>query len=273
MNQYLNLQQQLYLKNEDIDFIKYLINEITEDGLLPFSLPPQIFPRLIKNSAIWFYEHCDDAISEKWYYIKKSQIPKSDNSRNTVIKLPKEIQAVWEIKPTSSSNTGASIKFNKEPLLYGAAGGAINSLGGGGGTSVSSYNNSANRDMAVENYFAYMYECQLFKTLLGRSFPFDYSHLTNELILLDNVQDTGLVLKTFTRIPLSALYNLSTFRKHVIGNSFKRLKRILNQFDFQYPGDVKINFEDIESEGKDMISSVEEEVRAESDASDLFLTK
>lgn len=267
MNQYQNLQKELYLENGDMNFIQYLISEITEDGLLPFSLPPQIFPRIIKNSALWFYEESDDAVQERWFYIKSSDIPKHDGSRNTVITLPPTIQAVWDIKPTTSNVHGSIYKFKQDPLLYG---GSSNSLGG---ISHANPYKRANRDIGIESYFAHIYESQLFKTLLGRSFPFDFSQLSGELVLMDDVSTTGLVLKTFTRLPISALYNSSRFRKHVIGSSYKKLKRILNQFDFQYPGDVKINFEDIEQEGADMVKEIEELVRSESDASDLILMK
>lgn len=265
------IQDDMYLDKDDMVFIQYIISEITEDGLLPFSLPPQIFPRIIKNSALWFYEESADAIQEKWLYIKRSDIPKSDESRNTSIILPPNIQAIWEIKPTSNNMAGSKMSFKQEQILYGNA---TNSLGGmgGGGSHINPYS-KANRDIGIESYFAHIYEAQLMKTLLGRSFPFDYSPLSNELILLGNIEGVGLVLKTFTRIALKSLYSSSLFRRHVIGNSYKRLKRVLNQFDFQYPGEVKINFEDIESEGKELLDKIEEQVMNESNAADLILCK
>lgn len=267
MNDSKNIEKDFYLEKDDMHFIQYLISEITEDGLLPFSLPPQIFPRIIKNSALWFYEESDDAIIEKWFYIKKSEIPSSDGSRNTTIKLPPNIQSVWEIKPTSDNVYGNMCRFYQEPIIYNAATNAL------GGTSNLNPYTRANRDIAVENYFASIYEYQLFKTLLGRSFPFDYSPFTNELVLLGNLDGTGLVLKTFTRIPLKNLYSSSRFRKHVIGNCLIKLKRILSQFNFQYPGEVEINFDDLEKDGREMVEKIEEIIKNESDASDLILSK
>lgn len=266
-----NTRMDVPFTQTDATFINYCINSITEDGLLPFSLPVKAFPRIIRDSASWFYRECSDATIEKWYGIKRHDL-EEDLSKNKTIRLPDDIESVMEIKQVNATHSFATLaRFMREPIMFAST---MNMLGSGGSAMQGLGNpyRMTDRDIAFEECFTRMYEYSLLKTLLLKGVRFDFNPFSKELNLLGRV-DTDIVLSTLTRIPLCKLYNDVRFRQYVCANAIKRIKKIVGMFDFQYPGDVKINFDELESEGKERVKEIEEEIKSESDASDIFLMK
>ena len=54
-NPHTNTRLDVQLEPCDAEFINYCISDITEDGMLPFTLPPQSLFRIIKHAALCFY--------------------------------------------------------------------------------------------------------------------------------------------------------------------------------------------------------------------------
>ena len=266
-----NLRMDVELRPCDAEFANYIINSITEDGMLPFTLPPQSIIRVIKDCALWFYQWCDQAVQEKWLGIRIEDL-KIDWSKNKTIRLPDQIEAVTEIKQVNSAqNFRRLARFLREPIYFSSA---YNMLGAGG-SAMSGLGNPyrlADRDVAVEEAFTRMYEVQLFKTLLQKGIRFDYNPYSKILVFLGRVE-SNIVLAVMERIPVQSLYNDIRFRKYVIGHSQMRLKKILSMFNFKYPGDVEINFDELETQGKEVVDAIEEEIKGSSSAADIILMK
>lgn len=270
-NPHTNVRMDVQLEPCDAEFINYCVADITEDGMLPFTLPPQSLFRIIKDAALWFYQWSDQAVQEKWLGIKACDL-KVDEVRNKTIRLPDCIEAVMEIKQVNSAqNFRRLAKFMREPIYFSSA---YNMLGAGG-SSLSGLGNPyrlADRDAATEEAFARMYEVQLFKTLLQKGLRFDYNPYSKILVFLGRVE-SDIVLAVMERIPVQSLYNDIRFRKYVVGKAMMRLKKILSLFDFQYPGNIKLNFEEIEKQGAEIVEKIEEEIKGSSSASDIILMK
>ena len=177
-----------------------------------------------------------------------------------------------EIKQVNSAqNFRRLAKFMREPIYFSSA---YNMLGAGG-SAMSGLGNPyrlADRDVATEEAFARMYEVQLFKTLLQKGLRFDYNPYSKILVFLGRVE-SDIVLAVMERIPVQSLYNDIRFRKYVVGKAMMRLKKILSLFDFQYPGNIKLNFEEIEKQGAEIVEKIEEEIKGSSSASDIILMK
>lgn len=255
----------------DTEFINYCISEITEDGMLPFTIPPQALIRIIRDSALWFYRECEEATEEKWLGIRLKDLH-LDMSRNKEIRLPDNIETVMDIKQVSSTQGFKNLaRFLREPIMFSSA---YNMLGSGGSamTGLGNPYRMADRDAAFEEAFVRVYEYSLLKTLLLKGIRFDFNPHSKVLNFLGKVT-TDIVIDTLVRIPLQSLYNDIRFRQYVVGKAMIKLKKILNMFDFQYPGEVKINFDDIEAQGKELVEKLEEEIKSESNASDIILMK
>lgn len=270
-NESRNTNMSVQLTKDDASFINYCISDLTEDGLLPFSLPVQAFPRIIRDCALWFYRECADATIEKWYGIKFADL-EHDLNLNKQIRLPDDIEAVIEVKQVNATHNFATLsRFMREPVMFSST---VNMLGAGG-SAMNGLGNPyrmADRDAAFEESFTRMYEYNLLKTLLLKGVRFDFNAFSKTLNFLGRL-DTDVVLSTLTRIPLSSLYNDIRFRRYVCGKAMHRIKKIVSMFDFQYPGDIKINFDEMQELGKTTIDAIEEQIRKESNASDMFFMK
>ena len=270
-NPHTNTRIDVQLEPCDAQFIQYCISEITEDGMLPFTLPPQSLIRIIRDCALWFYANCDQAVQEKWYGIKFDDL-KVDEVKNKTIRLPDQIEAVIEIKQVNAAeNFRRLARFMREPIYFSSA---YNMLGAGG-SAMSGLGNPyrlADRDIATEEAFSRMYEVQLFKTLLQKGLRFDYNPYSKILVFLGRVE-SNLVLSTLCRIPVQSLYNDIRFRKYVVGKAMSRLKKILSMFGFHYPGNVELNIDELETQGKEIVDAIEEEIKGSSSAADIILMK
>lgn len=268
-NQYKSNRIEMKLEKADSDFINYCIDEITEAGMLPFTIPPASLPRIIRDAALWFYRECEEATEERWFVIKKEDL-KFDNHNKSII-LPDAIEAVIDVKQVNDAYRFKQLAvFMTNPIMYSAS---QNMLGGGGiQGSINNPYRMADARAGFEETVTRMYEANLMKTLFSKGIRFDYNPFSHTINFLGEVI-TDIVLATLVRVPLHALYNDIRFRQYVVAKACMKLKRILNTFDFQYPGEVKINFDELESMGKEVIEKIEEQISSESSAADIILMK
>ncbi len=61
------------------------------------------------------------------------------------------------------------------------------------------------------------------------------------------------------------------FYRYVVARCKMQLSRILGTFDFTLPGNVKINYDLVRSEGQDELTKIEEEIKSE-EGMDFFFT-
>lgn len=268
VNKYKSDRIEMKLEAADAEFINYCIDEITEGGMLPFTIPPAAFPRIIRDCALWFYRECEEATEEKWFCIKKEDLIFDQNNKS--ITLPDSIEAVIDIKQSNGATQFKTLaKFMYNPIMYTAS---SNMLGGGASGGFNNPYRMTDRSVGFEETITKMYEASLLKTILTKGIRFNYNPFSHTLNFLGEV-NSDIVLSTLTRVPLTALYNNIRFRQYVVAKACVKLKRILNTFDFQYPGEVKINIDELEAMGKETIEKIEEEIKNESTAVDIFLTK
>ena len=90
-------QPGLQLNPEDYVFIDYILNDITLEGHLPFTLPIECMPRVIVDAANWFYRNYNEAVEEKMFMIRREDF--QQDGYNKEIQLPKQIEAVIQISP------------------------------------------------------------------------------------------------------------------------------------------------------------------------------
>lgn len=255
------------LEPEDYIFIDYILNDISLEGKLPFILPVESMPRIIVDAALWFYRNCNEATEERFYVIKNADLWK-DGQFNRTITLPYQIEAIAQVYPIMSCLVGMAMRFSREPMYYASA---MNSL--------SSYSSSYNspyrqmtRDQAFEESVVRMFEYSAMKTMFRQGVRFDFNPNTHRLNIMSNT-DKDLVLSVFQRIPLKYLYNDINFRKYCVALAMENLKRLLSTFDFKYPGDVTINFEEMAKQGTDMRKDIEDQVLKEASSPDFFIVK
>ena len=255
------------LAPEDYAFIDFIVSEVTQDGQLPFMIPVTSLPRVIRKCAQWFWRECEDATEDRWYGIHYDDIQR-DHNKNAIIKLPECIETVMQIYPVKSgfgTSFGTLMRFFREPMFYATS---IGSMGGVNNLRPYTYR-TAERDIAWEESVARMYEFSQYKTLFEKGIRFEFSPLTHNINFMGRV-DGDLILSVLQRVPLKDLYNYDLFQSYVTACCLERIKLIGGQFNMPLPGDVSIEWSEIEAQGKERRKEIEEQIRADSSGADIM---
>lgn len=261
----------IQLTENDYAFMEFIQSEISEDGQIPFEYPIESMPKVIKRCALYFYDEYDDAVQEFWYMIKYSDI--RDKNQNQVIQLPDDIQAVYELHVIGQNSCTACrnmAKFAPWGMLGFMSGPMNGSYSSMTMQRKGTFNNMYDREAGFQEGLMRMFEVQQFESLFKKGVRSNYNKNTHQLNILGSYSG-DLVLSVFRRIPPEKLYNDRLFIDYVIASCQLRLKRIINSFDFKYPGNVTLNIDTIVGEASEKIKSIEEYIKETSNGSDLIL--
>jgi hypothetical protein len=79
------------------------------------------------------------------------------------------------------------------------------------------------------------------------------------------------VFLVYEKIDNCSLYTDEIFIRYVVAQVKLQLSRVTGTFEFNLPGNVKINYSDIKSEAQDEIKAIEEEIKGD-EGVDYFFT-
>ena len=111
------LKQKAQMEDQmDYNFIKRIIQEITQSCALPMPLPASAIPPLILQAAQKFWEDYDAAVEERYYCVRNIDFCRC--GPNNTITLPQRIVAVFGVyKTTDSFNYGIMGDFSLERMI------------------------------------------------------------------------------------------------------------------------------------------------------------
>lgn len=251
------------LSPEDIEFYERINSMVTASNALPFEIPQQAFFDIVVQSLKFFWAWYPYAVEEALYFIPREameQTAQINGMRN--IKLPNGIEAILDWK---CGNSGMGMKVNdmlRISLLSSFNSSISNSsMGGGyGSTPVSS------TDVSIS-----MFEINSFRETFTRGIRASFNKNTQIFKLKTSIPD-GLVLECAVRLMPEELYGDYMFERYVVGKVEQQLNRIVSSFDFKLPGDVQINYGLIQSDGKDTVSEITDEIKG-MNSNDMIQTK
>lgn len=244
-----NLQAQIQ-DEIDYNFIMRVQNEVTQSCALPFALPAERIPEYILQAAQYFWQNCDFSVEERHYFVKNSDICKT-NKLNKIIQLPQQIVGVHGVyKVNSGLKYGAMGDFSIERMMLssysmfgGAAGGGM-ALGGAGFT--------------LSDVVVGMYEVDTFNQMLNAPLTFNYNSFSSKLVLLGDLGYSDLLLATMQRCKIQDLYNNYYFFRYVVCLCKRALSTIYGMYEFKLPGGVTINYSNLSDQASDEMDKIDE---------------
>lgn len=262
----------IQLTEEDYAFMQFIQSEISEDDQIPFDYPIASMPKVIKKCALFFYDEYEYAVQEQWLMIRHDDI--RDSNQNQLIQLPPDIQNIFDVKTIDQGSCLACGNLARMGSwgIFGAGmgGGPINGAYTSQGQRNGMLNNMYDRDMAFQEGLIRMFEVQQYQALFTKGIRFNYNKNTQKL-LIQGAYRGDIVLSVFRRIPLSGLYNDRLFIEYVTAACLKRVGRVIGSFEFNYPGNVKLDIDKIVSDGEKRFDKVEEYIKETNNGSDLIL--
>lgn len=236
----------------DYEFIQRVAGEVTQSCALPFSLPVQRIPEIIRQAAQYFYLNSDFASEERYYVIPNSEVCKG-NAFNKIVKLPEQILSVHGVyKINSGTRFSTAGDFSIERIMmssYNMFGGA-GMIGSGFAGSGAGYSLS---DLVVS-----MYEVDTFNQALNAPLSYNYNIHSHKLVLLGDLGNTDIVICCMVRCRVQDLYDDYYFFRYVCALCRRSLAYIIGTYDFKLPGGVTINYSQFSDLAEKEIDEVKE---------------
>lgn len=231
------------------EFIKEIQDEITVGCSLPFNVPKTEIERILKYAEKWIYKKYEEAVEERYYVIKKSQLSDSNFIKYRTITLPNCIYSVNSISQTNGQGGGSASPFSNmadfslEKALF---------------KDVSDISNSTE---ALMEYVMQESFIDLSRHILYHPISYNFSRLTRDLVILGETPQSDMVLQVYNKVPLEYLMDDEIFYRYCVAKSKTQLARMLGAFDFKLPGGITINFDSYKEEGSEELEKLEEELK------------
>ena len=253
---------------EDLHFYEQVKDIVTTSNALPFNVPVDAFFAITGQCLKFFWTWFEGATEELSYYVPYYEIKKFKRGTGYGLRLPFNIENVFGWHLTRQAMNPALANFLRWNYIqtYMSSGG-LGSPGGGdfrGGYKF--------QPAQLSNLVIQLYEFESYNEMFGRVVSASFNNNTSILNLRGPVEGSGLVIDVFERVPPECLYDSYEFKEYVVACIEEQLGKIVMAFDFPLIGDVKINYDEIKSNGREKREKIETEIK-ESNNSDIILFK
>ena len=240
------------------DEFKELINtELTVGGALPYNIPDKEMERIINQALNWAWINYQYSVTIQHYVIKLSVFKSQEFKRDRTITLPDCIVSIFNVQEikghtlTTFSNFGPDFSIEKimAQEIY-----------------LSPYNtDSVVLAVAYESFW------DLSKALYLDRIAFEFNHNSKQLTITGRDPKFDVWLQTYVKIPEEKLYDDWTFQRYCAANAKISLGRMLSMFEFNLPGGVSINADQIKSDGENELEKILDTIREENTPNWIFI--
>lgn len=258
------------------ELIDYVQSRLTMSYALPKELPDIHIRSIVTEASKWFFKNYRYAQIKNYWHIPRDVITyetgntlpnrygqQGASKMTSVIELPCEVQSIiWVYE--ANRNDLISIGLYAPNLNIG--------LGITGQPYLTSYVTS------IAELGTYRAALESFSTMINKfnkvSVKRDWSPITHMLRITGKLSShKDLVLETSDNIPLEFLYEEEMFRRYCLGKSMMDLGMMLTRFTFQLPQGFNYNADSLITEGKELVTKVEEEIGKMTTADFFFMKK
>lgn len=240
------------------EFIANVQQELSVACALPFTIPVAELERIINISAEWFYKKYEDSVEERYYFITRQLFETQQFKIKRTVTMPDCVFSVYGVKKLKE-DFGRSMSFD------GTADFGIERL---------FLSDSVSLGQGTENLMYYtlnMYWLDVASHIINHSVSYNFNRNSHELFFAGEKPDRDCVVICYVKLPVETLMNDEVFFRYVVAKAKMQLSRIIGTFDFNLPGNIKINYDLIREEGKDELDKIQEEIKNE-EGMDFFFT-
>ncbi len=255
-----------YQKNNDRMTIEMIVDyvqaDLTFSGLMPKVLPDLEILRLIKEKALeWYYKNYQLAVMKSYYKLDKDFLRYEQFTRLGYIIMPEEVENVVRIveinDPTlfrigvQAPNLSVNFGVTNQPFLTSF----VTNVG----------------ELGVYRQILSAFSDEINK--MSRNYTkYSFNPVNHRLHILDEVR-CDMMLEVYVRIEQEEVFNNQIFKDYITALSRIRLGEALGRMTFNMPGNFQYNASDLISQGNELLTKVEEAVKAQSPNSSFFIMK
>ena len=249
----------------ELELIKEIEDALSFSCSLPYNLNQTEVTRIIKRARDYFYDNYQYAVERRIIVLGKAIFSNPELRATRQIKLPDVIVSVFDVRETNGAGIsgnpdrdfGDSKLLGSELLLSPFVG-----------------------DNLVYRTVMYSY-FDLARAYLLETFAFNWNKNNKKLTILGrdpNRVNTGnpnngypggvdVAVQCFVKITEDSLYDDELFVRYCIGKSKEALGNMLSVFDYNLPGGVRVNAQNIVSQGKEEVQEVMQMINDENSPS------
>jgi hypothetical protein len=239
----------------EAELIADINDEITYSGMLPYSLPEKELKRIIHIDALFFYDNWRYAIESKYLLLPKALFKTPEFKNGRQILLPDCVQFMVELKEAKGGSIFASIDrdFSEGKFM---------------GSEVFLTPFMGESIMYRTIMFSFL---DLTKGMILDTIAYDYNKNTKLLGVVGRTPKVDAVAKVFKKIEIDKLYDDELYQRHVRAHAKVRLAHMLQTFNYQLPGDVSLNYQNMVATAEKEMEDVKVMIKGENTTDWMFL--
>jgi hypothetical protein len=244
------------------NFMIELADDITGACMIPMNLPKKEIYNIIQRAKKWFYKNYEYSVQENFLVIPEEYFKTAIYLSTRSLTLPGAaldgsgaVFAVYGVYPVGSYyGAGTDVRFTKgdfniDRLLFGG-------MLGQGTYDIKSAEN-------LQYYVVQQSYYDMARQIINNTISFNYSNLTRNLKIMGETPKSHLILEVYQTIPDCALFEDEIFFRYCSAKIKVSLGSKLSIFDYNLPGDVKLNADVIKSMGEDELEKIIEEIKGD----------
>jgi len=268
------------------ELIKLINDDLTIACQIPFTVPKKELNNIIQRAKKYFYKIYEDSVEQMYIALPAGalQVPafkqgvpygtgqdkqvitnkaNIDNPRG-IVKMPSRVYSVndvFEIGGFSGEDGGfGSMSFNADDVDF-----SIDKF---------IYDDVYGAGIGSENLMYYVVNSLFMdnaRQVLLPQISYTFNRLTKKFRFQGELPKGAVIFEIFSTISDCALFEDEAFQRYVIGQAKIQLSRILGTFSFNLPGNITINYDLVQSEGREEVDRIVEEIKGD-EGVDYFFT-
>lgn len=256
------------------DFIKRIGDEITGSCMIPMMLPKTAVKNIINTAKSWFKEFYEDMMIEKYYVIPVNVFKDPAFKATRTLTLDFERQSgggeVYSIFGVFRSKTRMSYSgfngFDRADADFSLHRHISAGMFNAGDASIAGAANT------LQDYVIHQMFYEMTYNILENPLSFHYNRLTHSLKFTGEDPNTDVIIQCYETIPDCALFQNHSFFRYCVAQSLISMGSKLGIFQYNLPGNISINFENLQTLGENMLDQVKEEILAQNSTDYFFHT-
>ena len=237
------------------ELIEDINDDITFSGSLPYGLPEKEIKRIITNDSRYFWDNWKHAVESKYLLLPTELFSNPSFKKMRQIQLPDCVQFVVDFKEAKGGSIFATIDrdFAEQKFI---------------GSEIFLTPFIGESIMYRTVMFSFL---DLTKSMLLDTIAYDYNKNTKLLGVIGRTPATSAVLRVFTKIESSKLFEDELFQRYVRAHAKVRLSHMLQTFNYNLPGGVTVNYQNIVVAAEKEMEDVKAMMKGENTTDWMFL--
>ena len=239
------------------ELIKDINDELTFSGALPFSLNGKEISRVLKIAREFFYDNWRHAVESKYLVLPLALFKEEKFKIHRQIQLPDCIRMVTECREIKGGSVFSTIDrdFSEQKYV---------------GSEIFLTPFMGESIMYRTAVFSFL---DLTKNLTLDTLAYEYNKNTNMLAIKGRTPLVDVVVDTYKTIEPEALYNDELYQRYVRAKAKLRLNEMLEAFEFELPGGVKLRYDRMMSKAEIEMEKVEAMFTGENTPDFMFMER